>query len=160
MPVPAAFLLNDTFPNPFGILIFLASWVVPIVMTAWVGRRVVRREPVPWPSPIFAVLLFIGIFVVAILADMRFPTAPRVESAVGAVATCILFPALMLAMPLDLVHPIASQSSAADVRTEHLALAIAGTIFWYAVLLARNLLRANAASHEKPTAPDERPWVS
>ena len=156
--IAAVLLLNDTFPNPFGVLAALAAWVLPIVVIVWVGVRLARRREVPWPSPVIAAGLFVGLFVLAILADTRLPAARAIENAIGFIATPFLFPALMLNVPFDFVDPALSHPTAKAAAAGHLALATAGTFFWYLALLGKRLLFVRGPE-AKPTAPDERLWL-
>jgi len=151
-PAPiAALLLNDTFPNPLGILVALFAWILPVVMAIWVGKRLVRHRPIPWPPALLAVSAFVGTFLLAILADTRFPSARWFEDAVGAVASVLLIPGMMLALPF--LGASASHLSARESGIQHLALAVGGTVFWYLIALGRNLLRAAPPEAAAETAP-------
>src|SRR5690242_8401121 len=101
----AVVLLNDTFPNPLFVLVALAAFSLPVIVVSWTAVRLVRKQPIPWPSPILAIGLFVGLFLLAILADVRFPSARALESLIGAIATPLVFPGLMLAGPLGLLDP-------------------------------------------------------
>lgn len=145
---PAIVLLNDTFPNPLAVLVALATLILPVVVMSWLTVRLVRKRPVRWPSPILALGLFVGLFVLAILADMRFPHVHAVESVIDAVASVLLLPGLMVSLPLGLTDSPASQRTAGQSANEHLLLAVGGTVFWYLMLLGWKLwmLRASEAS--------------
>jgi hypothetical protein len=131
----AAIALNDTFPDPSGLVGALLVWGITIAAVVWTVKLIGRRQAVPWPSAITIVSIFVVSLILVILADTR-----GIGDIVGPPSMLILFPAMMLAGPFALSSPTAAGSRASGL--EHLGVAIAAAVFWsFAIVLVRMLMR-------------------
>src|ERR1041385_5928470 len=122
MAMAATALLNDTFPNPFAFLLALAAWALPPVVIVWVVVRLARKRDVPWPSALAAAAIFVGLLILAILADAQFPRVKPLETVIHFVADCLLPPALMLLAPFGALDAPLSRPGTTQSATVHLAL--------------------------------------